>query len=156
VSFFLPICPSLRLLHVPFPTSFILLFILTFNNPHWALWPVDSEFDYWNLRIYFCTFGRTPWTVDRPVARSLLHKTAQHRKTRTDIHASSGIRTHDPSDRADKDGKCLRLRSHWDRPSYLLTSIISYLVILILLLYLSISFLFLSLYLSYFTSLFCL
>jgi hypothetical protein len=31
-----------------------------------------------------------------------LHRTAQHRKTRTNIHAFSGIRTHDPSVRAMK------------------------------------------------------
>jgi hypothetical protein len=33
----------------------------------------------------------------------------------TDIHASSGIRTHDPSVRAGEDGLCLRSRGHCDR-----------------------------------------
>jgi hypothetical protein len=46
-----------------------------------------------------------------------LHRTAQHRKTRTHIHGSSGIRTNDPSVRAGEDRTCLRLRSHWDRQS---------------------------------------
>jgi hypothetical protein len=32
----------------------------------------------------------------------------------TDIHASSGIRTHDPSVRAGEDGSCLRPRGHYD------------------------------------------
>jgi hypothetical protein len=32
-----------------------------------------------------------------------LYRAAQHRKTRTNIHTSSGIRTHDPSVRAIKD-----------------------------------------------------
>jgi hypothetical protein len=33
--------------------------------------------------------------------------------THTDIHALSGIRTHDPSIRAIEDGSCLRPRGHW-------------------------------------------
>jgi len=52
---------------------------------------------FWNLCIYW-TVGRTPCTGDRPDARPLpMHRTTQHRKTRAHIHASSGIRTHDPS-----------------------------------------------------------
>jgi hypothetical protein len=31
-----------------------------------------------------------------------LHRTTQHRKTRTNIHALSGIRTHDPSNQLAK------------------------------------------------------
>jgi hypothetical protein len=31
-----------------------------------------------------------------------LHRTTQHRKTRTNIHALSGIRTHDPSNQPAK------------------------------------------------------
>jgi hypothetical protein len=31
-----------------------------------------------------------------------LHRTTQHRKTRTNIHALSGIRTHDPSNKPAK------------------------------------------------------
>jgi hypothetical protein len=31
-----------------------------------------------------------------------LHRTTQHRKTRTNIHALSGIRTHDPSNQPGK------------------------------------------------------
>jgi hypothetical protein len=59
----------------------------------------------------------TPWTGDQPDARPLRrHRTAQHRKTRTQIHASSGIRTQDPSIRAAEDSTCLRPRGHWDRP----------------------------------------
>jgi hypothetical protein len=33
----------------------------------------------------------------------------------TDIHALSGIRTHDPSVQASEDSSCLRPRGHWDR-----------------------------------------
>jgi hypothetical protein len=36
-------------------------------------------------------------------------------QTHTNIHASSGIRTHDPNVWAGEDSSCLRLRIHWDR-----------------------------------------
>jgi hypothetical protein len=45
------------------------------------------------------TVCRTPWTQGR-----YLH---------TDIHALSGIQTHDPSVRASEDSSCLRSRGHW-------------------------------------------
>jgi len=47
-------------------------------------------------------FGRSSWTRDRPFARSLWHRRAQHRKTRIYSQVSSGIRAHDPSVRAVK------------------------------------------------------
>jgi hypothetical protein len=49
------------------------------------------------------THGRTP--LDQWWARSrrlYLHSTTQHRNTKTNIHASSGIRTHDPSNQEAK------------------------------------------------------
>jgi hypothetical protein len=58
------------------------------------------------------TVGRTPWTGNQPVSRPL----PTHRTTQTDIHVSSGIRTHDPSVWAGEDGSCLRLHGHCDRP----------------------------------------
>jgi hypothetical protein len=36
----------------------------------------------------------------------------------TDIHAFSGIQTHDPSVRTSEDSSCVRWRSHCDRPSF--------------------------------------
>jgi hypothetical protein len=55
------------------------------------------------------TVGRTPRTGDRLDARPLpTHRTIEHRKTRTHIHASSGIRIHDPSVRAVEGSACLR------------------------------------------------
>jgi hypothetical protein len=36
--------------------------------------------------------------------------------THIDIHASSGIRTHEPSAREGEDGSYLRPRAHCDRP----------------------------------------
>jgi hypothetical protein len=43
------------------------------------------------------------------------HRTTQQRKTRTHIHAPSGIRARDPSVRMVEDSMCLRLRGHWYR-----------------------------------------
>jgi hypothetical protein len=40
---------------------------------------------------------------------------SQGRYLHTDIHAFSGIRTHDPSVRASEDSSCLRPRGHCDR-----------------------------------------
>jgi hypothetical protein len=64
------------------------------------------------------TVGRTPWTGTQSLARPLpTHRTTQTQNKRTHIHASSGIRTHDPSVHAGEDGSCLRPRSHCDRPA---------------------------------------
>jgi hypothetical protein len=45
-----------------------------------------------------------------PTQGLYLHRTTQHRKMRRHIHASSGIRTHDPSVRAAEDSTSLRPR----------------------------------------------
>jgi len=50
-----------------------------------------------------------------PTQGLYLHRTTEHSKTRTHIHASTGIRTRDPSVRAVECSTCLRLRGHWDR-----------------------------------------
>jgi hypothetical protein len=63
--------------------------------------------------------GRIPWTSDQPIERPL----PKPRTTRTqnkgihtpNIHASSGIRTHEPNVRAREDSSCLRLRGYCDR-----------------------------------------
>jgi len=52
--------------------------------------------------MYFYTFGRTSWTGDRRVTRPLPTQNNTIQKNAvTYIHALSGIRTHDPSVRAD-------------------------------------------------------
>jgi hypothetical protein len=62
-----------------------------------------------------------------PMKGLYLHGTTQHRKTRTHVHASSGIRTHDPSVRAVEDTMCLRLRGHGDgHVKRLLTYLLTY------------------------------
>jgi hypothetical protein len=69
--------------------------------------------------LILCTVGRTPWTGDQPVAKHLpIRRTTQTQNKRTqytDIHALSGIRTHDLSVRTNKDSSCLRPRGHCDR-----------------------------------------
>jgi hypothetical protein len=75
---------------------------------------------HWNLTTFsvpnLYTAGTTPWTGDQPVIRPLpTHRKTQTQNKSTDIHASSGIRTHDPSVRAGEDGLCLRSRGHCDR-----------------------------------------
>ena len=63
------------------------------------------------------TYSDTPhsvgllWTRDRPTAKELsLHNTGHSQET--DIHASGGIRTRNPSKQAAADPR-LRLRGHW-------------------------------------------
>jgi hypothetical protein len=65
------------------------------------------------------TDGRTLWTSDQLVARPL----PKHRTTQTqnkhihtpNIHALSGIWTHDPCVRASEDSSCLRSLNYCDR-----------------------------------------
>jgi hypothetical protein len=65
------------------------------------------------------TDGKTAWTNDQPVARTLpIHRTTQTQNKRTHIHALIGIRIHDSSVRASEDSAHLRLRSHHDRYIY--------------------------------------
>jgi hypothetical protein len=78
-------------------------------QPFIGLWPL---FQFRNL---FYVEGRTPWTNDQPVARPLpTQRTIQTQNKRTDIHALSGVRTHDPSVPANEDSSCHRPRGHYD------------------------------------------
>jgi len=54
-------------------------------------------------------FGRTPWTGDRPVARTLHKEDSQQKRMRTYMRASSGIQTHSPSVRGIQEHRRLRL-----------------------------------------------
>jgi hypothetical protein len=79
------------------------------------LWP-------WSLISQFhdhFTDGRTPWTSDQPVARPLpKRRTTQTQNKRIhiiNIHALSGIQTHDPCVRANEDSTCLRPLGYRDR-----------------------------------------
>jgi len=61
--------------------------------------------------------GSTPWIGDRPIKRLYLHRRAQHRKTLTYNHASSGILTRDLSVRVHQKHRLLRMHDDWDRHS---------------------------------------
>jgi hypothetical protein len=50
-----------------------------------------------------------------PAQGLYLHRTTQHRKTQSHIHAPSRIRSCDPNVRAAEDSTCLRPLGHWDR-----------------------------------------
>jgi hypothetical protein len=90
-----------------YPSVYLSISLFLFGST--ALEDLSSFFSF--LILY--TVGRTPWTGDQPVATLL----PTHRTTHTDIHALSGIRTHDPSIQAGEDGSCLRPRVHCDRPT---------------------------------------
>jgi hypothetical protein len=64
-----------------------------------------------NLRQSVGLLGRG----NSPTQGRYLHRTNEHRITQTNIHAFSGIGTHDPSVRAGEDSSCLRSRGHRDR-----------------------------------------
>jgi len=58
-------------------------------------------------------FGQLVGLLGRKISPTqglYLHRIIQHRKTWTHIHASSGIRTHDPKVPAAEDSTCLRTR----------------------------------------------
>jgi hypothetical protein len=64
-----------------------------------ALQPFVGPWPLLQFRNLFYTDGRTPWMSDQTVAKPLpTHRQHRHRiSAHTDIHALSGIRTHDPS-----------------------------------------------------------
>jgi hypothetical protein len=77
----------------------------------------------WPLLQFLGHFTQSVGLLGRgisPLQGRYLH-TEQHKhrvKAHTDIHAWSGIRAHDPSDRASEDSSCLRPRGHCDRSSW--------------------------------------
>jgi hypothetical protein len=55
--------------------------------------------------------GLLGWGIS-PAQGLYLHRTTQHRKTQTNIHDPSRIRTFDPNVRAAEDSTCLRPLGH--------------------------------------------
>jgi hypothetical protein len=66
----------------------------SFAHSSVALQPFVGPRPLFQFRDLFYTDGRTPWSAGRKAA------TFTQDNTNTDIHALSGIRTHDPSVRA--------------------------------------------------------
>jgi hypothetical protein len=87
----------------------------------WPSWPVPIQ----NLtsETYESIFTHLVGLLGQGIGPSqghYLHRTAQHRKMQTHIHALSGIQTHDPSVWEVNDQICLRPRGHiWSVPSLL-------------------------------------
>jgi len=63
----------------------------------YALWAVPIQNYFWNYEPF-----RLPGRGITPTQDLYLHRTSQHRNTRTNIHALSGIRTHSLGDQAIK------------------------------------------------------
>jgi hypothetical protein len=105
-------CNICNSVHVPY----------SFIHSSMALQPFVGPWPLLQFRNHFYTDGKTAWTSDQPMARPLLtYRTTQiqNKRTHTNIHALSGIRTHDPSVRASEDkSSCLGLRGHCDRPMF--------------------------------------
>jgi hypothetical protein len=73
----------------------------------------------WPLFSVSCSYTQSVGLLGRGISSSqglYLHTEHKHRiNTNTNIHASSGIRTHDPSVWVGEDSSCLRPRDHSDR-----------------------------------------
>jgi hypothetical protein len=70
------------------------------------------------VSLQFINFGQLVGLHERgirPAESHYLHRTTQTELTQINIHAMSGIWTHDPSVRAGEDISCVRLRGNCDR-----------------------------------------
>jgi hypothetical protein len=68
------------------------------------------------VSLQFLNLRHSVGLLGRGISPSQGHYLTQtQNKHKSDIHALSGIRTHDPSVRAGEDSSCLRLRGHRDR-----------------------------------------
>jgi hypothetical protein len=73
----------------------------------------------WPLFRFFIFFTQSVGILGRGISPSqgrYLHIGQHKHRINADIHASSGIQTHDPSVCEGQDSSCLRLRDHCDRP----------------------------------------
>jgi hypothetical protein len=73
--------------------------------PSIYLWLYSPSLDLGNFFRFVIFFTQTVGLLGQCISPS------RGRYLHTDIHASSGIRTHDPSVQASEDGSCLRARS---------------------------------------------
>jgi hypothetical protein len=100
-------------------TLHILLYTLHTYIPHiYNIFTITKGQDLLTKHMASWSYSDTPHSVDSsgqaisPTQRPL-HDNTQHSQ-QTDIHAVSGVQTHDPSKRAAADPR-LRRRGHWDR-----------------------------------------
>jgi hypothetical protein len=102
--------PHTRLLITHHPLCSFIIIIIIFKVGY--TWPVSIQnFNFWNLWIYFGHLVGLFWRGNQPAARPLpTQDNTTQKNADTHIHASSGIRTRDPSVRAVDDSTCLRPR----------------------------------------------
>jgi hypothetical protein len=94
-------------------------------QPQFGPWPTFMKLPVSLLFTRSYTFGRIPWASDLLVARPLpVHKDS-HTQT-LNIHALSGIRTHDPGFRASEGSAYLRWLGYRDRSKTVLPKLILY------------------------------
>jgi hypothetical protein len=77
--------------------------------------------------LFTQTVGLLGWVISPSQGHYLRTEQHKHRiNSHTDSHASSGIRTHDPSVWAGEASSCLRPHAHCDRPSLCTVAKIQY------------------------------
>jgi hypothetical protein len=90
--------------------------------------PYSFGVEVFHFSLYLYMIGRNRWTSYRPISRPLpKYRTTQTQNKRThtpNIHALSGIRTHDHSVRASENSSYLIPVGYRDRPMYYSPSII--------------------------------
>jgi hypothetical protein len=91
---------------------YLLLLLLRFVLGPLACLPSELIWNHGSYRQLVGLFGRVISPVARPLPTQDNTNTGERRR---DIHASSRIRTHDPSVRAGEDISCFRPRGHCDR-----------------------------------------
>jgi hypothetical protein len=91
-------------------TVYTSLYLSMVLQPFVGPWPLFQF-----LNLYTVSKGSFDGGSARRKAATYTQKNTNTEYTRTDIHVSSGIRTHDPSVTAAEDGSCLRPRGHCDR-----------------------------------------
>jgi hypothetical protein len=89
-----------------------------------ALQPFVGPSSLFSFIIFFTQMiGLLGRAISPSQGRYVHMRTTQTQNKRADIHASCGIRPHDPSVRAGEDSSCLRPRGHCDRLPFFVSQI---------------------------------
>jgi len=94
----------------------VLVWVVSYIFHHGPHGPVLIQKCLLDIWIPFKYSRRCLGRENCPSKGHYLHRTAQHRKTRTYTHSSSGIRIDDPGVGVVENHTSLRPRGHWDRP----------------------------------------
>jgi hypothetical protein len=88
----------------------IIIIIVIIIIMDYALWPVPIQNYFWNYESVLHFVGLLRRGIS-PTKGLYLYRITERRKTRRNIHALSGIRTHDPSNQAAK--TYAKIRIEW-------------------------------------------